>query len=190
MYCGSEKSRFVGLSCGGPTGPCGHLSALSADAAGQLDVLWHDGDTLGVDGAQVGVLEQADQVSLAGLLQGHDGGTLESEVGLEVLCDFTDESLEGQLADEQFGALLVTSDFSESDCAWPVTMWLLHSSGSWGALASCLGGQLFSWGLASGRFASSLLGTSHFRTSKRIIARKIVRHAFIPGMLTTRSAAR
>ena len=28
-----------------------NLSALSADAAGQLDVLRHDGDTLGVDGA-------------------------------------------------------------------------------------------------------------------------------------------
>ena len=144
------------------------LSTFSTDASCQLDVLWHDGDTLGVDGAQVGVFEESDQISFAGLLKSHDGGTLESEVGLEVLCDFTDESLEGQLADEQFGALLVTSDFSESDCAWPVTMWLLHSSGSWGALASCLGGQLFSWGLASGRFASSLLGTSHFRTSKRV----------------------
>ena len=44
------------------------LSPLSSDSPCQLDVLWHDGDTLGVDGAQVGVLEQADQVSLAGLL--------------------------------------------------------------------------------------------------------------------------
>ena len=33
------------------------LGTLSADTAGQLDVLGHDGDTLGVDGAQVGVLE-------------------------------------------------------------------------------------------------------------------------------------
>ena len=44
------------------------LSPLSTDSPGELDVLGHDGDTLGVDGAQVGVLEQADQVSLAGLL--------------------------------------------------------------------------------------------------------------------------
>ena len=42
------------------------LGALSADAAGELDVLGHDGDALGVDGAQVGVLEQPDQVSLTG----------------------------------------------------------------------------------------------------------------------------
>ena len=38
---------------------------------------WHDGDPLGVDGAQVGVLEEADEVGLAGLLQGHHGGALE-----------------------------------------------------------------------------------------------------------------
>uniref|UniRef100_A0AAQ4RNK7 Core Histone H2A/H2B/H3 domain-containing protein n=2 Tax=Gasterosteus aculeatus aculeatus TaxID=481459 RepID=A0AAQ4RNK7_GASAC len=48
-------------------------SSLPADAAGQLDVFGHDGDPLGVDGAQVGVLEQAHQVSLAGLLQSHNG---------------------------------------------------------------------------------------------------------------------
>ena len=34
-----------------------HLGALSADTAGELDVLGHDGHTLGMDGAQVGVLE-------------------------------------------------------------------------------------------------------------------------------------
>ena len=41
-----------------------NLSTLSADTAGELDVLGHDGDTLGVDGAQVGVFEETDQVSL------------------------------------------------------------------------------------------------------------------------------
>jgi hypothetical protein len=40
------------------------LSALATDAACQLDVLWHDGHALGVDGAQVGVLEQTHQVCL------------------------------------------------------------------------------------------------------------------------------
>jgi hypothetical protein len=41
------------------------LRALATDAAGELDVLGHDGDALGVDGAQVGVLEEADQVGLS-----------------------------------------------------------------------------------------------------------------------------
>ena len=44
------------------------LSTLTADTAGQLDVLGHDGDALGVNGAQVGVLKKSYQVSLAGLL--------------------------------------------------------------------------------------------------------------------------
>ncbi|EEE65135.1 hypothetical protein OsJ_20208 [Oryza sativa Japonica Group] len=75
------------------------LSALAADPARELDVLGHDGDALGVDGAQVGVLEQPDEVRLRGLLQGGDGGALEAEVGLEVLGDLADEALEGELAE-------------------------------------------------------------------------------------------
>ena len=59
-----------------------HLGALAADAAGELDVLGHDGDALGVDGAEVGVLEKADQVRLGCLLQGQDGRGLEAEVRL------------------------------------------------------------------------------------------------------------
>ena len=45
------------------------LAALTADAAGELDVLGHDGDPLGVDGAEVGVLEERDEVGLGGFLQ-------------------------------------------------------------------------------------------------------------------------
>jgi len=45
------------------------LGTLSADTASKLDILWHNSDTLGVNGAQVGVLEQTHQISLAGLLK-------------------------------------------------------------------------------------------------------------------------
>ena len=45
------------------------LGSLSSDSSCQLDVLWHDGDSLGVDSAQVRVFEETDQVSLAGLLK-------------------------------------------------------------------------------------------------------------------------
>ncbi|KAK3705029.1 hypothetical protein QZH41_003901 [Actinostola sp. cb2023] len=37
------------------------LSSLATDSAGKLDVLGHNGDSLGVNGAQVGVLKQTDQ---------------------------------------------------------------------------------------------------------------------------------
>lgn len=140
----------------------GHrLSALSANTTGQLDVLGHDGHPLGVDGAQVGVLEQADQVSLASLLQGHHGGTLEAQVGLEVLGNFSHQALEGQFADQQLSGLLVTTDLSQSHGAGPVTVRLLHAAGGRGALARSLGGELLPGCFATGGFASGLLGSGH-----------------------------
>ena len=72
----------------------GNLAAFASDPSGELDVLGHDGDSLGVDGAQIGVLEQADQVGFGSLLQGEHCRRLEAEVRLEVLRDFTDQTLE------------------------------------------------------------------------------------------------
>lgn len=43
-----------------------------------------------MDGAEVGILEEGDEVRLDGLLEGTDGRRLESEIGLEVLGDLTD----------------------------------------------------------------------------------------------------
>lgn len=48
-----------------------------------------DGDTLGVDGTQVGVLKERDEVRLNRLLKSTDSRRLESEVGLEVLGNLT-----------------------------------------------------------------------------------------------------
>ena len=74
-----------------------NLSSLSTDPPGELDVLGHDGDPLGVDGAQVGVLKQTNKVGLAGLLESHHGGALEAEVGLEVLGNLPHQTLEWKL---------------------------------------------------------------------------------------------
>jgi hypothetical protein len=142
-------------------GDVNRLSPFSADAASELDVLGHDGHALGVDGAQVGVLEQTDQISLAGLLESHDGRTLESKVGLEVLGYFADEPLERQLADQQFGALLVAPDLAEGHGAGPVTMGFFDAAGGRRALAGGLGGELFAGSLSPGRLAGSLFRTSH-----------------------------
>ena len=49
------------------------LGALTADAAGDLDVLGLDGDPLGMDGFQVAVLKEMDEVRLGRLLQRDDG---------------------------------------------------------------------------------------------------------------------
>jgi hypothetical protein len=138
------------------------LRALSTDTTGELDVLRHDGNTLGVDGTQVGILEKTNKVSLGGLLKGKDGRSLETQVTLEILGDLTDKTLEGKLADEQVGGLLVTTDLTESDGSGAVTVGLLDTSGGGGGLTSGLGGELLTGSLSSGRLTGGLLGTSHF----------------------------
>ena len=141
------------------------LSPLTTDSAGQLDVLGHDGHTLGMDGTQVGVLKQTNQVSLRGLLEGHDSAGLETQVGLEVLGNLPDQTLEGQLADEELSGLLVPPDLTEGHSTGAVPVGLLDTTGGGGGLASGLGGQLLPGGLASGGLAGGLLGTGHLVSS-------------------------
>ena len=138
------------------------LSSFSSDSSSQLDIFWHNGDSLGVDGAQVGVFEEADQVSFGGFLKSHDGRALESEIGFEILGNFSDQSLEWKFSHEQFGGFLVSSDFSESDGSWSESMWLFDTTGGWGGFSGSFGGELLSWGFASGGFSSGLLSSSHF----------------------------
>ena len=139
-----------------------HSGALTTDAAGQLHVLGHDGDALGVDGTEVGIFEKTDHVGLSGLLESEDGGGLEAQVLLELSSDLTDKSLEGELADEELGALLEAADFAESDSAGSKAMGLLDTTGTGGGLLlSLLGGDVFAGGLSSGVLASGVLGASH-----------------------------
>jgi len=53
-------------------------------------------------------------------LESADGSGLEPEISLEVLSDLPDEALEGELADEQLGRLLVSPDLPESHRAGPI----------------------------------------------------------------------
>ena len=137
--------------------------SLSADSAGELEVLWHDGDSLGVDGAEVGVLEETNEVGLGGFLEGEDGGGLESEVVLELRGNLSNESLEGELSDEELSALLESSDLTESNGAGSEAVGLLDttSGGSLGLLGGLVG-DVLSWGLATGVLSCGLLGSCHF----------------------------
>ena len=114
-----------------------------------------------MDGAQVGVLEETNEVSLGGLLEGQHCRGLEAQVGLEVLSDLSHKALEWQLADEELSALLVTTDLTKSDGSRAVTVGLLDSSRSGSRLPGCLGGQLLTGSLSSSGLASGLLGTGH-----------------------------
>jgi hypothetical protein len=114
-----------------------------------------------VNGAEVGVLKEADQVGLGSLLEGKDSTSLETQVVLEVLGNLTDETLERELADEKIGRLLVTADLTKSHGSRAVTVGLLDTTGGRSRLASSLGGELLTRSLASGRLTSGLLRTGH-----------------------------
>ena len=103
-----------------------------------MDILWHDSNTLGVDCAQVRILEQANKVSFGSLLEGQNGSGLETQVRLEVLGDLTDKALEWSLADEKISALLVLADLTESYSSRSVSVRLLDTSCSRSRFASSL----------------------------------------------------
>ena len=102
------------------------LRALAADAAGELDILRHDGNALRVDCAEAGIFEEADEVGLGSFLEGEDGRALEAEISVHVLGDLTDETLEGKLANEELGGLLVATNVAESDGSRAVAMRFLE----------------------------------------------------------------
>ena len=115
-----------------------------------------------MDGAQVGVFKETDQVGFSGFLESQDSRRLESQVSLVVMSDFSDESLERKLSDEEISGLLVLSDFSKSDGTGSVSMGLLDTTSSGSALSGSLGGELLSGSLGTGRFSGSLLSSGHF----------------------------
>lgn len=98
---------------------------------------------------------------LGSLLKSTNGGRLETEISLEVLSDLANKTLEGQLADEELGRLLVTTNLTKSDGTGFVTVRLLNTTGSGGGFAGCLGGELLTGSLTTGRLSGCLLGTSH-----------------------------
>ena len=125
------------------------LRSLASNSARQLDVLWHDRDSLGVNRAQVRVLKERNQVGFGRFLESQNRRSLEAEVVLEVLSDFSDEALKRELSDEQVGRLLVAANLSKSDSAWSVAVRLLHSSSCWSRFACCFCGELFARRFAS-----------------------------------------
>jgi len=142
---------------------CGDSLALASDTSGELDVLGHDGDTLCVDRAQVGVFKQADHVGLGCFLEREHGLRLEAEVRLELLRNFPHQPLEGQLPDEQVRRLLELADFSQCDGAGSEAVRFLDAAGlTHGCrFAGGLARDLLPGRLGAGVLACGLLGTGH-----------------------------
>jgi hypothetical protein len=124
----------------------GYLRTLPTQPPCKGKILWLDGNTLGMDSSKIGVLKQRDKVSLGSLLQRHHSRRLETQVSLynstlayespqiqrvtnlEVLRNFTDKTLEGQLPNKQLGRLLVPTDFTKSDRSRTESMRLLDTT--------------------------------------------------------------
>ena len=138
--------------------------SLAPDSSGELHILGHDGNSLGVDSAEVGVLEESDHVSLSGLLESEDGGGLESKIGLEIVGDLSDESLERKFSNEEFSRFLESSDLSKGDGSGLESVGSLDTGG--GNIRSLTLGRFvgngLSGGLGGGSLSSGMLGSSHF----------------------------
>ncbi|KAK6933750.1 hypothetical protein RJ641_036644 [Dillenia turbinata] len=89
---------------------------------------------------EVSVLKESNQVGLDNFLQDSDSGALETQIGLEVLSNLTNQMLEREFADEKLYALLVLSDFFESNGSKTETVGLLDSFNVRSQLASGFGG--------------------------------------------------
>ena len=110
-----------------------------------------------MDSTQVGIFKETDQVGFGGFLERQDGRSLEAQITLEILSDFTDQTLKGQLSNQKIGALLVPTNLAKGDGSGPVSMGLLDTSGGGGGLAGSLSGELFSGGLSSSGLAGGLV---------------------------------
>ena len=71
------------------------------------------------------------------------------------------QALEGQLANQKLGRLLVPANLTESDGTGLIAVGLLDTAGGWGTLAGSLGGELLAGSLATGGLTGGLLGASH-----------------------------
>merc|ERR1719492_580485 len=117
-----------------------------------------------MDGAQVGIFKKSNQISLGCFLESHDSARLKPQVGLEILSNFTNKSLEGQLANQKLSRLLVTTNFTKSHSTRTISMWFLDSTSSRSRFPGSFSSQLFARSLSSGGLTGGLLGTSHLES--------------------------
>merc|ERR1712215_497619 len=129
------------------------LRPLAPDPPCKLDILGHDSDPLGVDGAQVGILKQANKVGFTRFLERHHSGGLEPQISLKILGNLPHQPLERQFPYQQL---------PKSHSARAVPVRLLDSSSGWSRLPSSFSGKLLPWSFSSCRLTSSLLSSPHY----------------------------
>ena len=138
-----------------------YSAAFTSDAAGQLEIFWHDGHTFGMDGAQVGVFKETNQICFGGFLQGQDCGGLEAQVFFEILGDLSNQTLERNFADQEPRGFLVPTDFTQGNSTGAVSVWFFDTAGGRGGFAGGFGGQLFAGCFTTGGFTCGLFCSGH-----------------------------
>ena len=142
---------------------------FTADAPSQLNVLRHDRHPLRVNCAQIRILEQADHVGLARLLDCEHSLALEPQIALVLSGDLPHEALERQLANEQLSRLLELANLTKSDCAGTEPMWLLDALVSHiCCFARRFLGELLARGLRPSILAGSLFSASHLLFVRKV----------------------
>ena len=129
MIC-KESSKFVkwvALTRAGVVCEWKCLSAFTTDSAGKLNVFWHNGDSLGMNSTQVCILKETNQVSFWCFLESHNSWRLKSKISLEVLSNFSNQSLERKFSDQEFSWFLISSNFSQGPDTL-VDFWYLRIS--------------------------------------------------------------
>jgi hypothetical protein len=127
------------------------LEALAADSPRQVHVLLHDRDSVGVNRAEIRILEQPGEVALSGLLQSEQGLRLETQLAVDAIAYSPDETLERRLGDQKVRRLLIPLDLAEGHSAWPEPVLLLHAT-----LGRC--GLLDGFAFARSRGVADLAG--------------------------------
>ena len=135
------------------------LSLFTTDSSCQEQITRHDGDSLCMNSTQVGIFKQRNQVCLRCFLKSKNCIGLESQIWFVVLSNFSHQSLERQLSNQQFSRFLVLSDFSERYSTRLISVWLFESSLRRCSFTSSFCSQLLSWSFSSCRFTSGMFGT-------------------------------
>jgi hypothetical protein len=148
------------------------LHVDGVDVVAEVEVLLHNGGAAGVNGGRIDVFEKLNEKRLAGLLQRHNRLTLHANVGgatgREGLGDFTDKTLERELANQKLSALLVSANLAECDGAGTITMWALDAASASTGFASNHRCKRFagSMGSVNVDFACRLFGACHLDWEK------------------------
>ena len=104
------------------------LLTFTTNTTCQLQITRENRYSFGMDRTQVTIFKQTHQICLTGFLKCQDGRSLETKIGLEILGNFTYQTLEWKFADQEFRGFLVASNFTKSNRTRSIAMRFLDTA--------------------------------------------------------------